>query len=171
MFEKITSIALRALADLGFFSDLTQKRKNKFDWDVALLEEFTKLLPSDGKTIGFLRSHNIGNSFPGDILDPLDVFLNCWNNAEKEFNDTEMESKKEEMHKLGISFRNKLTERIRPSYIDGWFDVGVEDYESNPDVLEYVKEMNECISKMFDLHQDLIRIGKKKGMANNKGSS
>lgn len=133
--------------------------------DQKLLKSFIDLLPSNGDTINFLQSGNIeGCPFPLQFLDPLFSFTTQWDNAEYEFVDKKLESKRKEI--LRVIKEYLIFSGLNTFPVDkGRNTVPSEWAYKDPERFNtVVKKLYNLAGQAFILHQEIIRIGKKKNM-------
>jgi|GEM_PF-1637626 len=74
-------------------------------------ELFRKLLtdlPSNGRSIVFLRDHDLGGSFNESNLDEIEQFLISWNSVERRFLDEDLEAKRQSLWESLNRFSAKL---------------------------------------------------------------
>lgn len=132
--------------------------------DKKLFENFIEELPSKG-SMEFLRTHSFYDGFKLDSLRQLFDFQYKWNNAEYEFVNEELESLRKELYE---NIRQFTYVNGMGSYAqrDGWFStlpdncMGQE-WDLPEHVIVKIKEMNELADKVYQSHQDLVRLGNK----------
>jgi hypothetical protein len=132
------------------------------DMDKELLQLLKKELPSQGRAMKFLRLHDIGSSFYISELDEIDHFISTWHDAEHEFQHPEMQKRLKDLHTAANDFRYNLSLNIFESHKrDGWFSMELDDFEMRPEKLKLREDLNEQATKVYEMYQDLIRIGRK----------
>lgn len=132
------------------------------EMDKELLQLLQKELPSQGRAMEFLRLHDIGVSFDLSRLDELDHFISTWHDAEHEFQHSGMQKRLKNLHSAADEFRYKLSLNIFESHKrDGWFSMELNDFEMRPEKIKRHQELNEQATKVYEMYQDLIRIGRK----------
>ncbi|MBH0067086.1 hypothetical protein [Pseudoalteromonas sp. NZS100] len=133
--------------------------------DKELYQSFIELLPSDGATIQLLEEHDFGASYHKNSTKDLDTFIYTWNNAQKEFLDEELESKRSDFLKKILEFSNTLALRS--------YNIGGSTYSCIPDayrgawewpkhVDEQINLLNSLASECFEKHKELILLARRK---------
>ncbi|MUJ39649.1 hypothetical protein [Aliivibrio fischeri] len=129
--------------------------------DRELFDKFKVELASDGRSMDFLKEHDLGNSFHHDNLKEIDRFLINWDNAEHEFTDEELELQRTKLLALMREFREELSMNIQPKGND-FFSIGLNDFEQRPEMFELKNKLNQMATDVYDVHQELVRMCKKK---------
>lgn len=142
------------------------EKQELIEVDKKLFTEFVELLPSDGLDVKLLEEHDFGNSHHGNEVKALDRFVHTWNNAQKQFLDTELEQKRSNFITKSRHFIYTLANR---SYAIGNGEIFscVPDAYRNawdwpPHVDEQIRELNDLGTELFELHKDLILTARKK---------
>ena len=135
-------------------------KQNQSEHDINLLQNFLSVFPSNGRSVMFLKDHDLGGSFPAEDLEELTEFVHEWDNAEHEFKNQKIEGKRSNLLKLSKSFRSALSLSIF-SDGHGYFSMELKDFEDRPHILEKRDRLNELASKVYEAHQELIRSGNK----------
>lgn len=141
---------------------ISQQPDSARETDARLLARFLKLLPSNSGPIHMTRNFDFGARwFRGD-LEPLRTFATEWSNADHEFIDPDLEHKRKEFLKAVGDFwtiygqqtfvvqhdpkRSEVPRELR--------DVDEAKYE------EVVGSLNKAASRIFRVHQDLVRVAR-----------
>lgn len=141
-------------------------RRELVEVDKKLFLEFVDLLPSDGLDVKLLEEHDFGNSHHGNEVKALDTFVHTWNNAQKEFLDSELESKRSVFIKKAHHFIYTLAGR---SYAIGNGEIfscvpdayrGEWDWPSHID--KQIEELNELGTELFELHKEIVLTARRK---------
>lgn len=156
----VTSLVLLATY-LG--QELWSIRRNS-DHDRALFRMLLKDLPSGGKSMTFLNDHDIGSPFPSEWLSELDRFHESWVDAEHEFDNKKMNRQREKLLKSIKDFRSKLSVNVF-SGGNGFLTMDLDGFEELPKKIEMRDCLNEMATQVFLNHQELIRIGRRIGLA------
>ncbi|WP_282168113.1 hypothetical protein [Shewanella japonica] len=142
------------------------EKQKLIEVDKVLFNKFIELLPSDGLDVKILEEHDFGNSHHGNNVNALDTFVHTWNNAQKQFLDTELESKRSDFITKSRHFIYTLASRsyaigngeifscIPDAYRNAW--------EWPAHIDEQVKELNDLGTELFELHKDLIITARRK---------
>jgi len=134
--------------------------------DRELFNKFIELLPSDGLDVKLLEEHDFGSSHHGNAVKALDKFVHTWNNAQKQFLDTELETQRSNFITKANYFIYTLASR---SYSIGNGEIfscipdayrGAWDWPQH--VNEQIKELNELSSELFELHKALVLLARGK---------
>lgn len=140
--------------------------QRKFDVDRKLFNEFIELLPSGGLDVKLLEEHDFSNSHSKKQTDALDTFVHTWNNAQKQFLDEELESKRDNLINKSRLFIYTLANNsysvgsgemfscIPDAYRGEW------DYPSS--VHDKIRELNTLGTELFELHKDLVLTARRK---------
>ena len=131
--------------------------------DRKLFDEFKKALPSKG-SISFIDEQNMaGFSWPYSSLNQLDNFYHNWGDAEHEFIDPELEELRTKLYDLIGNYLGQIAVNTFPANSPGQQTVPPEWEESNPKhFFEVVRKLHETAGKIVQIHQELIRLGRKK---------
>ncbi|WP_153570572.1 hypothetical protein [Pseudomonas paraeruginosa] len=134
--------------------------------DKKLFEDFLRIFPSNSSSADFLRNQNLEHSFNISRLSELELFVDNWDNAEKTFLDPELEDS-----------RSKLLQNCRKFEHDlslGAYDLnGGPMYTCVPDnvrnewdwpehVTKKIQDLNALATKCYELHQELVLLGRRK---------
>nr|WP_321269632.1 hypothetical protein [uncultured Tolumonas sp.] len=140
--------------------ELAQKSRS-VDVDINRFKEFISLLPTTGRSMYLLSSHDFGNSFSLKSLTELDSFTIEWNSPEKSFLNSDLETKRQELWSKCNEFQNLLASKSGPSH-GGLQSVVPERYKDAwewPDwVDDNVKSINEMATALFKTHQDFVLL-------------
>lgn len=134
-----------------------------FETDSKLFDSFIQTLPSKG-SIGFIREQNMaGFSWPSSKLDELENFYFKWGDAEHEFIDQEVESLRSNLYKLIGDYLEQIAVNTFPANNPERQTVPPEWEEENPKhFFEVVGKLHDTAGEIVKLHQELIRLGRKK---------
>jgi hypothetical protein len=141
----------------------TARKQEELAADRAMFQRFLKALPSNG-SIDFVRNHDFGGCFDRRRLEQLETFAHEWNDAEHEFLNSEMETKRSELHSLAKTFLGMLV-----TYASPLAGASGEHHSSLPREWEdnnraafqkAVTELHEQANKVVAAHQNLVRLGK-----------
>lgn len=166
-------IALALLHNIAYkiFLYKTEKlayaeKQELIEVDRRLFNEFVNLLPSDGLDVKLLEDHDFGNSHHGKSVKALEAFVYIWDNAQKQFLDTELESKRSNLIIKAKHFIYTLACR---SYAIGNGEIfscvpdayrGAWEWPAHVD--EQIRELNELGTELFELHKDLVLTARRK---------
>lgn len=134
--------------------------------DKNLFLQFLKEFPSDSNTVIFLKEHDFNNSYLINNFQLLEIFVQSWNNAQREFIDKELESKRSELWAKCHAFEMQLIENSHPvntgllscipeNYRNEWTD-------KSESVKQVINELNRMATECYKLHQDFVRLGRVK---------
>lgn len=156
----LTTCALLA-ALIGLI--IEEKVSTSHDVDKALFMKFKDTLPSNG-TISFVDENNFaGFSFERKRLHDFDNFVYTWNDAEHEFWDKQMESKRKELLGLINTYLNIIATETFTTNTPGWKSVPEEWEEEQPERFEKaVSQLHNLAGEIVAKHQSLIRLARKK---------
>lgn len=129
--------------------------------DRQLFTLFLKDFPSQGRATIFLRDHDIGGRFRSSDLNEIYDFLHTWNNAEHEFNNPELEKKRQALWDALNMFSQELGQHTSMTHRDGWLSIDLRDFEDRPERIEIRDNLNALATKAYQAHQDFIRVGKR----------
>jgi hypothetical protein len=101
--------------------------------DRQLFTLFLKDFPSQGRATIFLRDHDIGGRFRSSDLNEIYDFLHTWNNAEHEFNNPELEKKRQALWDALNMFSQELGQHTSMTHRDGWLSIDLRDFEDRPE--------------------------------------
>lgn len=134
--------------------------------DKLLFKQFIIEFPSNSKSIRFLSEHDFGGSYHENNTDQIEGFVNSWNNAEKQFLDPELESKREELwrncHSLICKLSNKCFYLNSGPLLTCIPDSCRSEFNWPEEVNLMVKELNELATECFNSHQSLVSACRRK---------
>jgi len=133
--------------------------------DKKLFEKFLEILPSTDGSINFITQCGVEQAFKPSSLDNFQKYFDEWDNAEHEFLDPELEKKQKYLRSLiGEYLRTMSVEACFPVHPKSErCQIPKEWRETQPDRFNnVVKKLNSLTNDIFDTHQELIRIGRKK---------
>lgn len=134
--------------------------------DRKLFLRFLEEFPSDCRSIDLLQNHDFGNSYHEIKTQELDNFVNYWNTAEREFLDSEIEEKRKEFwdkcHTLVYDLAQgsyylgagPMLSCIPDAYRGEW------DWPEH--VEKKIKHLNSRSTECFNLHRELVLLGRRK---------
>lgn len=156
-------VATTSIFDAGTKLESRRKSEANLLHDTDLLNSLLELLPSTGIML-FIKDFDFGNSFPLNRIDSAYKFVCEWENAEYEFQNTEIEMAKKVLWKTCFDFTQKVNRNTAPNH-SGWQSViprGVDpEFGLSQQILDEIKEINEAATEFYKSHQELIRIAKK----------
>lgn len=131
--------------------------------DRQLFDDFMKALPSRG-SIHFIDEQNMaGFSWPRKNLQELEAFYSEWGDAEHEFLDNEMEQIRSKLYSLVGDYLGQIATNTFPANNPERQTVPPEWEEKNPKrFFEVVNRLHETAGLIVKLHQDLVRVGRRK---------
>jgi hypothetical protein len=111
----------------------------------------------------FLRDHDHGDPLSADPINALGRFAERWTDAEHEFVDGKLDRRRQELVSRVDRFLDRLVEHTAP-HGNGLLSVGMQDFETRPEMFSLVQEINELATNVFEAHQRLIRHARRKGV-------
>jgi hypothetical protein len=135
--------------------------------DMALFEELTTLLRSDG-VIGFLDQTNMaGFSFASSSLDPLEEFRYSWNCPEREFLSPALDDIRRRLWETASEYLALINQETFPAHLPGRQTIP-EDWEHTQPkrFWEVVNRLHSLAEDIVTLHTELVRTGKRELVAN-----
>lgn len=131
--------------------------------DLKLFEDFKTTLPSNG-SIRFIDEQNMaGFSWSLEKIRDLESFYQEWGDAEHEFIDNELEQMRGDLYNLIGDYLGQIATNTFPANNPNRQTVPPEWEEINPKkFFEVVNKLHETASAIVKLHQDLIRVGRRK---------
>lgn len=133
--------------------------------DTRLLAQFLREFPSQGSAARFLRHHDLTTSFRASDLDSLYEFVNNWNDAEHEFNNSELDDKRKKLWAVLNIFLKDLAQQTSTTHIEGWLSTGFKDMGNSSEMLEVHQRLNQLGTESYEVHQNLVRVGRSLGMS------
>jgi hypothetical protein len=129
--------------------------------DIALFEEFLRLLPSSG-CISFIKDYDFHGPFRLDNLKPLFTFLYSWDKPEREFRDRGLDRKRRELLRAADSFLQLVGHHTSPQteHINSLSPTLQRDQPE-----EYTRignEINSAADKVVKCHINIVRASRKK---------
>jgi len=141
--------------------EINPANSSRREADQRLFQCFLQVLPSSG-SIRFINEANMaGFSFPLERLDQLHEFLYEWSDAEHEFIDSDLESKRKELLSLVDKYTNSIGLNTYPTHRSGFNTVPPEWEEDHPERFWHiVDELHGLAGKIVKTHQELVRLGR-----------
>ncbi len=137
-------------------------QRRKIEQDRELFKEFLGVLPSSGSIKFIERKNMAGFSFDSERLNDLHEFYYNWNDAEHEFLDEQLESKRERLHDLIGDYTSLIGNKTFPTD-DGRHTVPPEWEREQPErFAKAVNELHEKAENVVEAHQNLVRTGRRK---------
>ncbi|WP_300671538.1 hypothetical protein [Desulfoluna sp.] len=132
--------------------------------DKELFERFCNLLPSN-EVMEFIRYHDFLTEFKREKIQPLSDFSYEWDNAEHKFLNKKIEKCRENFLSAVHEFKEHIAEYTCPNN-NGLQAVRV-DSQKHDSVQEKrfrteASIINKSANKLYDLHQQLISLGRSK---------
>lgn len=140
--------------------EITDHRKIS-NHDKEVFEKLLAELPPDGRGMNFLKHQDIGASFESNSLNELDNFIHHWDDAMHEFHNKKMEEKRKELYQKITCFQNKLCLNVFASNQRGCLTMDLEDMKMDRDKLNTRDELNDMATEVYEIYQELVRIGRK----------
>ncbi len=113
----------------------------------------------------FLKQHDFLLDFKIETLDPLRKFINEWDNAEHEFEDSELEELRKSLMATGKDLSEKISIYTSPNY-SGFQAVRVDKLkhieEHEERFRKEAKIINSASNEFVRIHQELVRKGRQK---------
>jgi len=152
--------ALRAVVDSGILN-YTPSTPATLAADRVLFNQFLEALPPLGYEASFLKDQDMGNSFRRSTLDPMVSFVDRWNNAQYEFFDSELESKRKLFRENLLAFLAELIKTIRPTGAPDIVSIGILEMVDQPHLDELQERLNDISTEVYKQYEDLIRAGRR----------
>ncbi|MBU6268316.1 MAG: hypothetical protein KGN34_12300 [Sphingomonadales bacterium] len=134
--------------------------------DLALFNELSALLRSDG-VIGFLDQANMaGFSHLRRKLEPLWDFHHGWNRPEREFISPKLESIRSELWNKADEYSDVYSENTFSANNVGYAIVPPEwEYQNPEHFLAVVRKLHSLAGEIVELHREFIRTGRQELIA------
>lgn len=131
--------------------------------DKELFQEFLRVLPSND-SIEFIRTFNMaGFSFDRRKLDDLKEFAYEWDDAEHEFHDKQLETKRKKLLKLIQKYLNYIAMHTFHTEYRYLYSVPLEWEYQKPELFnQIVGDLHRFAEEIVSTHQDLVRTGRRK---------
>ncbi|MBN3890509.1 MAG: CHAT domain-containing protein [Nostoc sp. JL31] len=141
--------------------EISQTKLPGKELDQELFQRFLEELPSNG-SIRFIKEANMaGFSFQVNRLDQLHNFSFKWADAEHEFIDPVLESKRKELFNLIEQYTIYVAYNTYPTHRVGFNTVPPEWEKEQPEQFwRVVDELHELAGKVVEAHQELVRLGR-----------
>lgn len=156
--DSLTGFLGTLIAYLGVEVKLSPRGK---EHDARLFAALLEELPSEGETIYFLANHDMGASFLQRRVEPLDQFVERWQDAEHEFADKQLDKLRLKLIESIEKFMNKLNVNVYTCG-SGWLSIGMRDWDDRPEMFELRQELDELATEVFKVHQELVRKARRK---------
>lgn len=134
--------------------------------DLALYEELTALLRSDG-VIGFLNETNMaGFSFLSSALNPLEEFQTGWNRPEREFISPALEDIRSRLWVKANEYMGVINLETFAAHLPGRQTVPADWEYTQPDRFWHVvNKLHDLAGQIVEIHAELIRTGRRELIA------
>ncbi len=132
--------------------------------DKALFSKIREMLPSDSDTIGFLRDHDLANSFELELLKRLHRLEEFYALPEAEFMDAELESLRADLCSAAKDFLFGVARNTFPrAGLPRRNEIPPEWEHTQPMRFEEVRrELNDLATEVYQRYQELIRTGRRR---------
>ena len=158
---KILELLASILTSLSKYFRNFIKKKSEFDSN--LFEKFLDELPSNSPSIRFLAEHDIGTAYKKDELKDLYDFLYTWDNAEHEFKNRKLENLRKEFITKSYAFLGELAMNVWPVKNNpDFYSMHLSGRQYNKERMERRDELNEKAIELYNIHQNIVRMGNKK---------
>lgn len=128
--------------------------------DIKLFKEFRKQYPSNGSLCDFLNNHNFGYSFDYQHLIELEKLIEDWSVACRHFNNNELDLLRKQFIGACKILYDELLGNTDKSGSHS-VSIGMSDMEFKKEKFELQSRLNELSTKVYDVHQALIKKGQK----------
>ena len=155
---------LVAAENTGQSAQQVEQDKKAHPNDIYLFGKFLEVLPSK-TSIEFLKQNDFLLDFKIETLDPLRKFINEWDNAEHEFEDSELEELRKSLMATGKDLSEKISKYTSPNY-SGFQAVRVDKLKHIEKHEERFRKeaeiINSASNEFVRIHQELVRKGRQK---------
>ena len=130
--------------------------------DIELFEEFCELF-SNNDLIRFYKEHDFLASFDRKYLEPLNSFIENWDNAAHEFADNSLENERKKLYQSAFSLGTMIAKNTVPDE-NGRISVKPTNLPPGPTpdwVIKDAKEINALVPPFIKLHEDFVRLGRR----------
>ena len=142
--------------------NLKYQKSNPNKKDLQLFEKFASLF-SDNDIIRFYKEHDFLASFDKKFLEPLNSFIENWDNAAHEFIDNDLEREKKKLYEAAYSLGSKIAVNTVPIHND-YISVKPDHLPAGPTpdwVIRDAKEINDLVPSFVECHENFIRLKEK----------
>jgi len=123
--------------------------------DRRLRDDLLELLPSS--KINFIADYDFGSAFRTEWIQPLFTFLYGWNDAQHEFNDPKLETKRKTLHSAVDAFIAKVAHESFPEK-ESVQRLPRELQQADPARYSALsREINDLAKAMADAHANFVR--------------
>lgn len=129
--------------------------------DIKLYKEMSALFSES--IMKFYQEHDFGGSFDKKFLSPLFEFVDGWNNAHREFVDSDLEKSRKEFFESAANLSNSIS-KYTTTNRNGLASVVPDSLPPgprSPHLLKEAKEMNDDASIFHQKYETLLRECKK----------
>lgn len=143
--------------------NLKYQKSNPNKKDLQLFEKFASLF-SDNDIIRFYKEHDFLASFDKKFLEPLNSFIENWDNAAHEFIDNDLEREKKKLYEAAYSLGSKIAVNTVPIHND-YISVKPDHLPAGPTpdwVIRDAKEINDLVPSFVECHENFIRLGRRR---------
>jgi len=157
--------ALSAFLGTEVYSGYSPKEKGRevHPNDQALFNRLIRELDPDG-VVAFLREHDFGGTFMRSSTNPVLRFADTWVGADKEFQDSEVEEKHQELVEAAKTLSGLIASKTSP--IGGDAQSVVPQHlqgEERPDwVLRDARDLNEAADRFVEKFDEFMKISRRK---------
>lgn len=138
-----------------------QSQKEKVERDKVLYEKFIQIFPSTGNFIEIIKSQGMNLPISSEILNCISYFLKDWNNAEHEFLDPELESKKTIFYKNLDEFNHSFAVLCGPVFNGNdivSYRIPLErEWRIPEQYYQSIEKLDNLANNVYNSYDDLIR--------------
>ncbi|MFV3314379.1 hypothetical protein [Pseudomonas sp. NY15374] len=132
--------------------------------DQELLRKFLSDLPSNGRSLTFLRDHDLGSSFNQTYVDEIELFVLNWNCAEKKFLNEELEGKRQALWEVLNRFNTKLAMSAYDLNGGPMYSCIPDQFRGRvwpPYVDSKIKELNALSAQCYHLYNEFVMLARR----------
>jgi hypothetical protein len=152
---------------LLFITAVTEQKalESLVEVDRNLFQEFLSVFSSDSLSIQFIRRHDFRNSYYKNDTTQLNLFVNEWNTAEREFLNPTIEAKRKELLSLCGKFVGELAYSSYYIHSDIILTCIPDEYRETDnwpqDVDDKINHLHGLARECYQLHKDFILLSRR----------
>ncbi|VVP68497.1 hypothetical protein PS914_00716 [Pseudomonas fluorescens] len=132
--------------------------------DRELLKKFLNDLPSNGRSILFLRDHDLGGAFNESNTVEIEKFVFNWNCVERKFLGEELEAKRQALWNALNKFSSKLAMGAYDLHGGPMYSCIPDQFRGRdwpPHVEEKIEELNALGTHCFNLYSEFVLLARR----------
>jgi hypothetical protein len=144
--------------------ELVKRTEGQRSVDRELLKKLLTDLPSNGRSLTFLRDHDLGGSFNQTNLDEIEEFVMNWSCVERKFLNEDLEEKRQSLWEALNKFNATLAMNAYDLHGGPMYSCIPDQFRGRdwpPHVEKKIDELNALSTQCFNLYNDFVILARR----------